>query len=267
MQFLWKAHFDSTQPDSMTMKANWRSQCLQLVKMCNEPSHRFEKHEQSKKAKWNIAERLHHELSRQLGLFCHFLEQSLVLHKRRDKNKHHLSTINNPPIRRLLCFWRQALLSFRFPHKEKGLPTHRKNIWPKAWMVPVVSCCSPSVHEVKPHYSHHNEGPVKEQSLGGDWEVTLHHALREKDKTDEVWKEDKSSERSGWSKISNPTPHSYCCYDCWALCPGPAKHTVYNIGGKFTFGNLQWQKVQKQAFHFRLGFVIRDKRGFTSWVV
>lgn len=77
-------------------------------------------------------------------------------------------------------------------------------------MVPIVSCCSPSVHKAKSHYSHYNEGPMKEMSPGVDWEVnaavTLHHTVGEKDRlSSEVCKEDKVSESSevrlGGSKL------------------------------------------------------------------
>lgn len=82
-------------------------------------------------------------------------------------------------------------------------------------MVPIVSCCSPSVHKAKPHYSHYNEGPMKEMSSGGDWEVnaaaTLHRAFREKDRRrSEVCKKNKGSEvcmgGSKLPKFLSPTP-------------------------------------------------------------
>lgn len=59
-------------------------------------------------------------------------------------------------------------------------------------MVPIVSCCSPSVLKAKPHDGHYSEGPMKEMSLGGDWEVnavaTLHCTFRKVDRQRKVCK-------------------------------------------------------------------------------
>lgn len=64
------------------------------------------------------------------------------------------SSFNDPPIRRRLCCSYLAPLTLHFALLKVYLSAKRAALGRK----PGLSCCSPSVHQAKPHYSRHNEG-------------------------------------------------------------------------------------------------------------